>query len=94
MRKFVTDVGLLVGSLFWSSLVTAVNDFSAYLRLPPSQQQYLSVLIMLGFLMILPFIFDVIARYYEGMKLESEIQNSINSRYFYYQLINIYVTVG
>ena len=29
-----------------------------------------------------------------GMKLESEIQNSIMTRYFYYQVINIYVTVG
>ena len=38
--------------------------------------------------------FDFLARYYEGMKLESEIQNSIMTRYFYYQLINVYVTVG
>ena len=28
------------------------------------------------------------------MKLESEIQNAIMARYFYYQLVNIYVTVG
>jgi hypothetical protein len=28
------------------------------------------------------------------MKLESEIQNSIMTRYFYYQLVNIYVIVG
>lgn len=28
------------------------------------------------------------------MKLESEIQNAIMRRYFYYQLINVYVTVG
>ena len=38
--------------------------------------------------------FDFLARYYEGMKLESEVQNSIMTRYFYYQLINVYVTVG
>lgn len=94
MRNFITDVGLLVGSLFWSSLVTAVNNFSAYMKLPENQQQYMSVIIMLGFLLILPFIFDALARYYECMKLESEIQNAINARYFYYQLINIYVTVG
>ena len=29
-----------------------------------------------------------------GKKLESEVQNSIMTRYFYYQLINVYVTVG
>lgn len=33
-------------------------------------------------------------RYYEGIKLESEIQNTIMTRYFYYQLVNIYVTIG
>ena len=49
---------------------------------------------MLIFLLLLPFVFDFVARYYEGMKLESEIQNSIMTRYFYYQLINVYVTVG
>ena len=50
------------------------------------QQQYLSVIIVLVFLLILPFIFDFLARHYEGMKLESEIQNSIMTRYFYYQV--------
>jgi hypothetical protein len=49
---------------------------------------------LLCFLITLPFIFDILARDYEGMKLESEIQNSIMTRYFYYQLVNIYVTVG
>jgi hypothetical protein len=28
------------------------------------------------------------------MKLEAEIQNSIMFRYFYYQVVNVYVTVG
>ena len=51
-------------------------------------------MILLLFLLALPFIFDALARNYEGMKLESEIQNAIMTRYFYYQLINIYVTVG
>ena len=59
-----------------------------------SQQQMISAAIMLVFLLILPFIFDYLARFYEGMKTESEIQNSIMTRYFWYQLINVYVTVG
>jgi hypothetical protein len=54
----------------------------------------LGVVILLGFLLVLPFFFDTLARNYEGMKLESEIQNSIMQRYFYYQLVNIYVNVG
>jgi hypothetical protein len=41
----------------------------------------LSAIIMLVFLLILPVIFDTVARYYEGLKLESEIQNSIMTRF-------------
>lgn len=94
MRKYITDIGVIIGSIFWSSLVNKVNDFAAFFPLPPSQQQLMSAVVMLVFLLILPFIFDYLARNYEGMKLESEVQNSIMTRYFYYQLINVYVTVG
>lgn len=55
---------------------------------------YLAVALLLVLLSILPVIFDLIARYYEGLKLESEIQNSIMTRYFYYQLANVFVSVG
>ena len=97
MRNFITNAGVIVGSLFWSSLVTSINDLVSNIAaasLPLYQQQYLSVCIILGFLLLLPFIFDFLARYYEGIKLESEIQTSIMTRYFWYQLINVYVTVG
>jgi len=97
MRNFITNAGVIVGSLFWSSLVTSINDLVSNIAaatLPLYQQQYLSVCIILGFLLLLPFIFDFLARYYEGIKLESEIQTTIMTRYFWYQLINVYVTVG
>ena len=94
MRTFITNAGLVVGSIFWSSLVTSVDNFSTAIGLPPSESSFLSVVIMLVLLLLLPFVFDFLARNYEGMKLESEIQNSIMTRYFYYQLVNIYVTVG
>jgi hypothetical protein len=74
--------------------VNSVNAVSEIFPFPQSQQQTLSAVIMLIFLLLLPFVFDTVARYYEGYKLESEIQNSIMTRYFYYQLINVYVTVG
>lgn len=93
-RNFITNVGLIIGSIFWSSLVTATNNFAQSFELPENEQNLVSVFILLGFLLMLPFIFDVLARYYEGMKLESEIQNAIMTRYFYYQLVNIYVTVA
>ena len=88
------SLSLLCPSLFWSSLVTSINDLAATADLPQYQQQYLSVLIVLVCLLVLPFIFDFLARYYEGIKLESEIQATIMTRYFWYQLINVYVTVG
>ena len=55
---------------------------------------YLAVALLLVLLSLLPMIFDLIARSYEGLKLESEIQNSIMTRYFYYQLANVFVSVG
>jgi hypothetical protein len=93
-RNNITNVGLIVGSVFWSSFVTEVNRFAKSFPLVEEQSNFLSVLIILMFLLVLPFIFDTIARFYEGFKLESEIQNTIMTRYFYYQLVNIYVTIG
>lgn len=93
-RTFIMDVTTVVLSFLWSSLVTTVNEVSTALNLQDSTQQNLAVIVLLVALLILPVIFDFSARYYECMKLESEIQNSIMSRYFYYQLVNVYVTVG
>eukprot|EP00597_Dinobryon_sp_UTEXLB2267_P009397 CAMPEP_0170086304 /NCGR_PEP_ID=MMETSP0019_2-20121128/21018_1 /TAXON_ID=98059 /ORGANISM="Dinobryon sp., Strain UTEXLB2267" /LENGTH=640 /DNA_ID=CAMNT_0010303293 /DNA_START=83 /DNA_END=2005 /DNA_ORIENTATION=+ len=94
LRSYITNVGVIIGSIFWSSLVNSVNVFASLLPIPKSQQLYASAVIMLVFLLGIPWVFDFVARYYEGMKLESEVQNSIMTRYFYYQLINVYVTVG
>lgn len=94
MRTYITNIGVVVGSIFWSSLVNSINGFAQFIPLPKSQQQTSAAIVLLIFLLLLPFVFDTLARYYEGYKLESEIQNSIMTRYFYYQLINVYVTVG
>jgi hypothetical protein len=94
MRSFITNIGIIIASFLWSSLVTTVSDLAQILNLPENQHQNLEVVVLLLALLILPFIFDFIARHYECMKLESEIQNSIMTRYFYYQLVNVYVTVG
>jgi hypothetical protein len=94
MRSTLVNIGLCVGSLFWSSLVNAVNHLGTLMQLTTYQQSFWSVFVMLGFLFSLPMWFDWLARYYEGMKLESEIQTSIMQRYFYYQIVNVYVTVG
>lgn len=66
MRSYITNVGIVVGSIFWSSLVNSVNVFASLVPLPEAQQQIASAGIMLIFLMVLPYIFDSLARYYEG----------------------------
>lgn len=109
MRSAIGDGVLMVGAVFWSTVVTfivAVSNVDSIARVIPSIQQYsdtpvykflnnyLAIILLLILLSILPFIFDFIARSYEGRKLESEIQNSIMTRYFYYQLANVFVSVG
>ena len=34
MRNYITNICLVVGSLFWSTLVTSVNQFSSHANLP------------------------------------------------------------
>jgi hypothetical protein len=54
---------------------------------------YLPVVALLGLIVILPVIFEQIAVHYEGRKTFSDVQASMLTRYFYYQLANIYVSV-
>ena len=90
----LTNVALVLGALFWSSVVALIYQISALaFRNNQTMELYVAVLILVSLLCLLPLIFDFIARYYEGMKLESDVQNSIMARYFYYQLANVYVTI-
>lgn len=108
-RKDMAGVGLAVGAMFWSVLVAFISGISNLQSLQetfPSLANYtttywykflgsyLTSLLLLICIAILPLIFDLMARKYEGLKLESEIQNSIMKRYFYYQLANVFVSVG
>ena len=77
MRHHITNCALIIGSFFWSALVNGVNSIAKSANLPQNQENLISVCILLGFMMMMPFIFDILARNYECMKLESEIQNSI-----------------
>ena len=54
---------------------------------------YLPVVALLTLVLILPVIFEFVARVYERRKTISDVQSSMLSRYFYYQLANIYVSV-
>ena len=54
---------------------------------------YLPVIALLCLIMILPVIFEVVARNFERRKTTSDVQNSMLGRYFYYQILNLYVSV-
>ena len=47
LRNYITNVGVIIGSIFWSSLVNSVNAFAALLPLPQSQKLYASAVVML-----------------------------------------------
>jgi hypothetical protein len=109
MRNTIANSILAIGAIFWSLVVTFISAISSLesisQEIPALKQysntqayiffnSYLAVGILLILLSLLPFLFDFISRSYEGTKLESEVQNSILHRYFYYQLANIFVAVG
>lgn len=53
----------------------------------------IQVVALLGLILILPVIFEYLATKVERRKTHSDVQASMLTRYFYYQLANIYITV-
>jgi len=109
IRRSISDGTLMVGAVFWSivvAFISAVSNLESISQEFPALQEYsnteiykffnnyLAIGVLLILLALLPFVFDFISRNYEGLKMESEIQNSIMTRYFYYQLANVFVAVG
>jgi hypothetical protein len=95
-------------AIFWSAVVALIKAYSSLDDLAKNNtwiesyqnslvykllNEYLAVVVLLILLALLPFVFDFVARFYEGLKCESDIQDLIMTRYFYYQLANVYVTV-
>lgn len=54
---------------------------------------YLPVAALLALTMVLPLIFQFLATNYEKRKLLSDVQNSMLGRYFYFQCLNLYISV-
>ena len=84
-----TDLDKLSNKYDWVAELN-LRDFAFYDFL----NQYLAVVVLLLIITLLPFLFDFVARHYEGLKRESDVQQSIMTRFFYYQLVNVYVTVA
>ncbi len=108
-RKNVAHFGFFWTSLFWSAVVSFITALGNLDELSKRYtwiedyrntegynltNTYLAALLLIIVLAILPLIFDLVARNYEGLKLQSEIQESILTRYFYYQCVNVFVSLG
>ena len=95
LRKWIADSAFQIGAIFWSivvAFIATISNLDSISQVIPSIQDYsntdfyifLNNYLALGLLVIiltiLPYIFDFSSRFYEGIKLESEIQNSIMTR--------------
>lgn len=54
---------------------------------------YLPVAALLALTMVLPLIFQFLAHNYEKRKRLSDVQSSMLGRYFYFQCLNLYISV-
>jgi hypothetical protein len=108
-RRGLVEKLLMVGAFFWSLItgsIASVSNLDAmaekYDWIKSYQEtwaysilnDYLAVLLLLILLNVLPFIFQFLSQEYEGVKLHSQVQTSVMGRFFYYQLANIYVSMG
>ncbi|CAN0195006.1 unnamed protein product, partial [Scytosiphon promiscuus] len=110
LRHNVASVLVGVGAVFWSIPVALIQLWASYSQLEkifPFLADldsdsllyyfiagYLPVVLLLLLMMVLPFLFQALAYRYEKRKSHSEVQRSILTRYFMYQVANIYVTVA
>jgi Calcium-dependent channel, 7TM region, putative phosphate len=106
-ERFVNFL-LFIGGFFWIFPLAAIQAFAKaefIARIPGMEwvltngnvsnfiNGYMPVVALLLLICVLPLMFEVIARTYERRKTVSDVQASMMGRYFYYQVLNIYVTV-
>eukprot|EP00592_Proboscia_alata_P024003 CAMPEP_0194448308 /NCGR_PEP_ID=MMETSP0176-20130528/129494_1 /TAXON_ID=216777 /ORGANISM="Proboscia alata, Strain PI-D3" /LENGTH=971 /DNA_ID=CAMNT_0039275269 /DNA_START=42 /DNA_END=2958 /DNA_ORIENTATION=+ len=108
-RKWTANFLLVIGAILWSIPLTAIQAIASVESLSKIRglqwvddivgdyqillDSYLPVLSLLGLIMLLPIVFEWVATNYEERKTHSDVQKSVMTRYFYFQLANIYVTV-
>ena len=104
----IANFFLVLGVFFWIFPLAAIQLFAKaeFIAQIPGMEWisnsgsfsnfvngYLPVIALLTLILILPVIFEFIARKYERRKTISDVQRSMLGRYFYYQIANIYITV-
>lgn len=106
LRRTATTAGWVLFAVLWSSVivvVTALGTSSAvlhYVELNDSGRtvalihEYLPSILQLGLLALIPVLVQFVAVQYEGYKSQTEVQAVILSRYFMFQIANIFLTVS
>ena len=98
---------LFIGVFFWIFPLAAIQLFAntgSIAKIPGMEwiettrvssfvNGYLPVVAWLMLILILPVIFELLARKYERRNTISDVHRSMMSRYFIYQVFNIYITV-
>ena len=109
LRRLATTAALGVLLVVWSGFVSAILSlanlkelevvFPALRRLDESTYftrsaaARLPTVIQLGLFNLLPVLFELAARAYAGQKSSFEVQRSVLDRYFYFQLVNVFMTI-
>jgi hypothetical protein len=107
-RRSLSSIILGMGAILWGSVVVFVNAISNLDELSKKYtwiddysdtvvyslvNSYLAVVLLLLLIALQPFVFDAISRYYCYTKSESLIQEDIMSNLFYYQVMNVYISI-
>ena len=108
IRRTVGSLIVGGGAIFWSVIVATITAWSSVDNLSKSLPflksmeggymytllgGYLPVLALLGLLNILPILFRYLSEKYEGVKRHSEVDLTVMSRLFLYQMANIFITI-
>jgi hypothetical protein len=107
-HQFVAGFGWLCVGICWSGVVslcsslgTSADDVLSSLSIVNTASPLFSVVVdygpitfQLGLLALIPVMVQWSGTYYEGLRSRQEVQNLIMSRYFAFQVINIFVTIG
>jgi len=107
-KENITNVILIIVGFLWIFPLTAIQAFAKanYIAQIPGMEWisnngnvsqfvngYLPVAALLALTMVLPLIFQFVALKYERRKRLSDVQNSMLGRYFYFQCLNLYISV-
>jgi hypothetical protein len=107
-RESNASIFLAAGAILWSiplALIQGLASAENVAQLPGMDwilnqsrvylfiNSYLPVVALLVLIMILPLVLDMVATTYEKRKMRSDVEQCLVSRYFYYQLANIYISV-